>query len=457
MRWGQDMLHAQDIRYAFRLLARSPGFALLTILVLAGGLGLSTFTFSFLYTGMMRPLPLGEGDRIVRFMQAVGDRRMPLDVADVSMLRSSMKSVRDVGGYTQREVIVGREGERRVLDATVTDPVLFSVARTHAFLGRALLPSDAEPGAEPVIVLAHRTWQVAFGEDRSIVNTIVAIDGVATRVVGVMPEGFGFPVTQDAWMPRPASVTPAIRPGSELVSVFARLTPTATQAQASAEATSLLRAGMIARDSTTSAVARYAVAVESYPAAQIGEERTLVFTFLNLLAGLILVLALVNVTTLLTARAAVDPLLVPGTVFRASEVIEKSGLVARGMTKLFGGCFIFALLLAVAGTYGLMSRSIGLRTREIGVRRALGATDSVAARMLLGQGARQLAVGTLIAAPILIVIGVAATAYLPLGGVTAAASGVVVSVAIVAVVLTATWLPTREALRVPLRDALWRE
>ena len=64
-------------------------------------------------------------------------------------------------------------------------------------------------------------------------------------------------------------------------------------------------------------------------------------------------------------------------------------------------CFAFALLLAVAGTYGLMSRSIGLRTREIGVRRALGASDAMATRMLLRQGARQLGVGTLVAAPIL--------------------------------------------------------
>jgi hypothetical protein len=154
---------------------------------------------------------------------------------------------------------------------------------------------------------------------------------------------------------------------------------------------------------------------------------------------------------------AVDPLLVPGTVFRASEVIEKSALITRGMTKLFGGCFVFALLLAIAGTYGLMSRSIGLRTREIGVRRALGATDAIATRMLLARGARQLGVGTLLAAPILIAIGVGATSYLPLGGAVAAASGVLVSVAIIAAVLAATWLPTRKVLRVELRDALWRD
>ena len=98
-----------------------------------------------------------------------------------------------------------------------------------------------------------------------------------------------------------------------------------------------------------------------------------------------------------------------------SEVIEKSGLITVGLTKLFGACFAFALLLAVVGTYGLMSASIGLRTREIGVRRALGASEGMATRMLLTQGARQLGVGTLIAAPVLVVIGVAAASLFPLG------------------------------------------
>jgi hypothetical protein len=153
----------------------------------------------------------------------------------------------------------------------------------------------------------------------------------------------------------------------------------------------------------------------------------------------------------------IDPLLVPGFVYRASEVIAKSGLVMRGLTKLFGGCFIFALLLAVAGTYGLMSRSIGLRTREIGVRRALGATDAVAARMLLAQGARQLGVGTIIAAPILAAVGAASTHFFPLGALLTVTVGALVSIAIVAVVLGATWLPTRKVLRVELRDALWRD
>ena len=802
------MLHWQDIRYAFRLLGKTPGFTLLTVLVLAGGLGLSTFTFSFLHTAMIRPLPLGDGDRIVRLSHQ-DSKPSAVDVVDLAALRASMSSVRDLGGYTDREVILGREAESRVLSATVADPVLFAVGATPALLGRALLPSDVERGAEPVIVLSYRTWEVAFGSDRSVLNTQVAINGVSTRVVGVMPAGFGLPVVQDAWLPLPVR-SAATQPDRELVSVFGRLIPGASRERAAAEATAIVQRSLAARD-TSSKATRGAIAVESFPAAQMGEGRMIFFTGLNLTAALILLLALVNVTTLLTARAneriretavrlalgastsrlimqgmwegiilcvsggiigtaatawglaaitrwtrvnmegnmafwwvwqmdgvtlltagafvtvaiaalgtivvrrairtnvrevmqdgsarsgarregrlartlvatqvatvtvlmfvgvlsgvmarrvvnmdpgydparllqaslepptdrfstddaralvfsgvetrlaehgavesvllrrrlasktdaggrfarrerstvslpsanilatlgamstlgikivegrpfetsddaarapvvaisrslamrdwrgrspigdqirlagvgdtlqwrtivgvvsdlpygnpfsrdrsteaiyvpllqagvsyvdvmvryrtseiagrqalqqvfgAVDPLLVPESLFRASELIQKSGLITTGLTKLFGSCFAFALLLAVAGTYGLMSRSIGLRTREIGVRRALGATDAVATRMLLAQGTRQLGVGALGAAPILTVVGVASSRTFPLGGMLTATVGVLVSVAIVAVVLAATWVPTRKVLRVPMREALWRD
>lgn len=802
----------QDIRYALRLLARSPGFTILTILVLAGGLGLSTFTFSFLHTAMIRPLPLSEGDRIVRLSRLQDGRRRAVDAADVAPLRASLRTVRDLGGYYKREVMLARVGETRVVTATVTEPVLFDVARMPARLGRTLTASDAQPGAEPAIVLSHRTWELAFASSPSAVGEVVTLDGIATRVVGVMPAGFGFPVAEDAWLPLSTTVL-AAPPGQDALTLFGRLAPGATEAQAAAEASTHLRHLVEARapagGSERAGATVHAAAVESFPAAQIGDERALVFLGLNVAAGLILLLSLVNVTTLLTARAnervretavrlalgastvrlvtqglwegsllclaggvvgtaaaawgldaitrwtqanmadnmafwwvwqmdavtiasagafvtlamialgavvsvrsmrtnvrevmqdgartgarregrlaramvvtqvatvtilmfagvlsgvvarrvvtldpgydparllqvdltppaerfapgdprdavfrdaqarlaeeaavegvllratlagrdagatfmvraadretaaapahvlatlgavstlgiapvqgrllearddrrhppvavisqalaarqwpgrspigeqlrlaggdaqpwrtivgvvsdlpygnpfardrsaeavyvpllqtdaasarvylryrgsevagrqalhrvfgAIDPAMAPGYVFRASEVIEKSGMITVGLTKLFGACFAFALFLAVVGTYGLMSASIGQRTREIGVRRALGASEAMATRMLLAQGARQLGVGTLIAAPVLLVMGVAAASLFPLGAGVTAAAGVLVSAAIVGVVLAATWLPTRRVLRVPLRDAIWKE
>ena len=104
-----------------------------------------------------------------------------------------------------------------------------------------------------------------------------------------------------------------------------------------------------------------------------------------------------------------------------------------------------------------MARSIGQRTREVGIRRALGATDRVVARMLVGQGGRQLGVGVLLALPVVVGTGVGFSAFFPVGLVTSLACAVGVMLSIVGVVLLATYIPTRRALAVSPRDALWRE
>src|SRR6476659_6229310 len=84
------MLHWSDVRYAFRLLTRSPVFSALTVGVLAGGLGLSIFTFSFLYTAMLKPLPLAGGDAIVRVLPSVNGNTRPIDAVDLAAMRTSI-------------------------------------------------------------------------------------------------------------------------------------------------------------------------------------------------------------------------------------------------------------------------------------------------------------------------------------------------------------------------------
>ncbi|MEO6879151.1 MAG: FtsX-like permease family protein, partial [Gemmatimonadaceae bacterium] len=152
--------------------------------------------------------------------------------------------------------------------------------------------------------------------------------------------------------------------------------------------------------------------------------------------------------------ALADPRMVPPFVQTYDEILEKTSLIAASVTKLFAFCFGFALLLAVSGTYGLMARSIGQRRREIGVRRALGATDAGVARLLLGQGARQLGVGVVVALAPMTIVAVGFSKFFPIGVPAMVSAGIAVCAVIVGVVLLATSVPTRVALRVPLRDAL---
>jgi hypothetical protein len=154
---------------------------------------------------------------------------------------------------------------------------------------------------------------------------------------------------------------------------------------------------------------------------------------------------------------AMDPELAVGTVTSFDEVLAKSTLMATSTAKLFGACFAFALLLAVSGAYGLMARAIGRQTRDIGVRRALGATDRTILVMLLGQGGRQLGVGALVALPFTLLVGWGFSRYFPIELGLAVLTAVLVSLTITAVVLAATWGPTRRAIAVEPREALWQE
>jgi len=152
-----------------------------------------------------------------------------------------------------------------------------------------------------------------------------------------------------------------------------------------------------------------------------------------------------------------DPAIVPSNVASFEEVITKMSLVARSVAGLFGVCFGFALLLAASGTYGLMARSIGRRTRDLGVRRALGATDRNIVAMLLRQGSRQLGVGAVFAMPLTLLTAWGFSRYFPIGLGVSAGAALAVSAVVASIVLAATWLPARRAVAVPLRDALGRE
>ena len=299
------MLHWTDVRYAFRLLTRNPFFSALTVGVLAGGLGLSIFTFSFLYTAMIKPLPLAGGEAIVRVSPTVNGNIRPIDAVDLAALRASITTLTQVGAYTTSGVILGDDTHRRLIQATVAEPNLFDVARTRPLIGRTLLADDQATGAERVIVLSHRVWRALFGADSGVVGQRVAVNGGSVRVVGVMPDGFGFPVAADAWMPLMLEQLATKSAGVQAFSLYARLVPGATADRAAAELTQLYGRATSAR--VLAAAERAAlptrVSVETFQMAQMGDEGPLFFAGLNVLATLILLLACINVLNLLLARA----------------------------------------------------------------------------------------------------------------------------------------------------------
>ena len=255
------------MRYALRLLARSPGFTLLTVLVLTGGLGLSTFTFSFsfLHTAMVRPLPLSDGDRIVRLTRLEDGRRRPVDAADLATLRASLRTVTRARRLpdARRDDREGRRDEGRHGHGRRSRPVQRGADARQ--LGRPLLAADAAPGAEPVMVLTHRTWDLVFA------SSPAALDRVVPTIVGVVSDvPYGNPFGRDR--SAEAIYVPLLQAGVTDTDVFVR-----------------------------------------YRTSEVAGRQALHQVF-----------------------GAIDPPMVPGFVFRASEVIAKCGLLTVGLARLFG-------------------------------------------------------------------------------------------------------------------------
>ncbi len=303
-----DMFHLQDVRYALRLVRRSPFFTLLTVVVLAGGMGVSVFTFSFLYSAILRPLPLSDGARIVRLQQVQGRSTSGFDAADFARMRPEVTTLRDVGTWSARDLVLGSADGRaaqRVLQVTAVEWNVFDATHTPPALGRPFRADDESPGAAPVIVLGHDLWSIAFGGDSAIVGQTIRLNGTSTQVIGVMPPGYGFPVAAESWVPQGAAVREATEVGRYSVNAFGRLVDGATPAGAQMELTALLHRARDARPVAPADTAGPAptVSVRTFPMAQLGNDGPAFFTIINVMATLILLLACINVGNLLLARA----------------------------------------------------------------------------------------------------------------------------------------------------------
>lgn len=292
---------ATDLRYALRLLRARPGFSLLTAAVLTGGLAVSIFTFSFLHTAMYAPLPIPNGDRVVRLMASYDGRSNWFDARDFAQIRDSLSSIERVGIWQTRLLVLRGEQESRSLRATWIEPSAFEVAGTPAALGRTLLPSDDAPGAEPVAVLSHRIWVSTFGADPGVIDRIVQANGIDTRIVGVMPDGFGFPVFGLMWLPIDAATLDPYERGAS-VEPYGLLRAGATREQADAELHAAIQRLRTDADSGTLEQMPRTAYTRTFQKMQFGDEADLFFATMNLAAAFILLLACVNAGNLMLSR-----------------------------------------------------------------------------------------------------------------------------------------------------------
>jgi len=192
---------------ALRALGRSPRLTLTMIVTLAVGLGANTTIFSLVRSVLFAEADFGPSSgRVVSLYSLHPSRAQQVDDAELSraefdLVRSSVPELERVEAYVSRNFTLGlREGASRALGASVT-PGLFDMIHARPALGRSFGPEDAHDfGFETNVILSDALWKREYGADPGIVGRTVAINGRSLEVIGVMPEGFGFPMRGQLWL-----------------------------------------------------------------------------------------------------------------------------------------------------------------------------------------------------------------------------------------------------------------
>jgi hypothetical protein len=189
----------QDLRYAVRMLAKSPGFTAIAVLTLALGIGANAAIFSLVNAVLLTPLPYANPAQLVDVSAAkAGVVGAGVSYPAFVELRDHSRAFTSVAGLAGHALTLTGRGEPADVSTLAVTPEFFSL------LGRALSPQDGERGAAPVVVLSEQLWRSRFGADPGIAGTSITLDQRAFTVVGIMPGGFRTPFfnqTEQVWIP----------------------------------------------------------------------------------------------------------------------------------------------------------------------------------------------------------------------------------------------------------------
>jgi predicted permease len=332
----------QDYKLGFRMLRKYPGLTFAGGLALAIAIGIGAGWYE-VTRDLFRPrLPFADADRIVEIemrnaVASEEERRLLHDFLD---WRREVRTIQDLGAYRtlERGLVLGDAPPAPVTVAEISASA-FRIAPANPVLGRPLLDADEQPGAAPVVVLGYTVWQQRFGGRSNVIGETVQLGRTPATIVGVMPEGYAFPVNHRLWVPLQLRSGYAPLEGPA-IRVFGRVAPGATQAEANEELVAIVARAKAASPRTHEYLRPRVLA---YGGESPGDRSWLEFALTHLPVILVLIVACANVGTLIYARTAT----------RDAEISLRYALGAsRG--RIIAQLFVEALVLAaVAAVIGL--------------------------------------------------------------------------------------------------------
>lgn len=333
-----------DLKFTLRSLSRSYGFAVVAVIVMALGVGATTFAFVAINGVVLQPLPYPDADELVHIelISAENPNGFGIVMHDVNDLAAAQTSFDDLFAYYQGTVNVadGDSAPVRLDGVFVTARALDQIG-VRPLLGRTQVAGEDAPGAPMSVVIGFQLWRDRYGADPDTVGSTIRVNGQQATIVGVMPQGFEWPVRDSIWVPMQQDWAAIARPDAPVtVEAFGRLRDGVSIEQARAEFATLyarIQAGNPEWNvgATTS--------LKPYREEFVGDQTMAILTAMQIATAFVLLIACANVANLIFAR----------TVTKRRELSVRAALGASRWRLVSGTLGESVLVSMVGGVLGI--------------------------------------------------------------------------------------------------------